>query len=90
VKLIGSAQLRRSNVILQHGSIRLALDPKLFEQVFGAKPVSYSIPQTESQIIQALTEAAESCFGIEIRSEPLKSTEWEAISTLQAQLNRNL
>ena len=89
-KLIGSAQLRRGNVILQHGSMRLAPDPQLFEQVFDDKLVSCSIRQPESQIIQALTKAAKSCFGIELRSEPLNSTEWDAISVLGAQLNRNL
>ena len=90
VKLIGSAQLRRSNAILQHGSMRLAPDPKLFEQVFGTELTSYHIASSEAQVIQALTEAAESCFGIELQSRPLNPTEWDAISTLQAQLNRNL
>jgi lipoate---protein ligase len=33
-KLIGSAQMRQGNVILQHGSIRLESDASLFEQVF--------------------------------------------------------
>lgn len=36
-KFIGSAQLRKGNVILQHGSIRLQPDPELFAQVFGAE-----------------------------------------------------
>jgi lipoate-protein ligase A len=34
-KLIGSAQLRRGTAILQHGSMRLEPDTKLFTQVFG-------------------------------------------------------
>lgn len=34
-KLIGSAQLRRGNAILQHGSIRILPDAALFDQVFG-------------------------------------------------------
>ncbi|MEO0687192.1 MAG: biotin/lipoate A/B protein ligase family protein, partial [Cyanobacteria bacterium J06649_11] len=33
-KLIGSAQLRRGNVILQHGSMRLNPDRELFKKVF--------------------------------------------------------
>ena len=36
-KFIGSAQSRKGNVILQHGSIRLQPDPKLFAQVFGTE-----------------------------------------------------
>ncbi len=36
-KLIGSAQLRRGKTILQHGSIRLQPDAKLFAEVFGAE-----------------------------------------------------
>ncbi len=34
-KLIGSAQLRRKQAILQHGSMRLNPDPSLIAQVFG-------------------------------------------------------
>lgn len=34
-KFIGSAQLRRGNALLQHGSMRLAPDPDLLDQVFG-------------------------------------------------------
>ena len=34
-KFIGSAQLRKGNVILQHGSIRLQPKAELFAQVFG-------------------------------------------------------
>ena len=36
-KFIGSAQLRKGNVILQHGSMRLKPEPELFTQVFGAE-----------------------------------------------------
>jgi len=79
VKLIGSAQLRRGNVILQHGSMQLTPNPELFYQIFGTELVSHVISNSEAQIIQALTDAAESCFGIELQNEPLRLTEWEAI-----------
>lgn len=39
-KLIGSAQLRRDQAILQHGSMRLTPDRGLFEQVFLKSPLS--------------------------------------------------
>ncbi|MFM2310836.1 MAG: hypothetical protein RLZZ04_112 [Cyanobacteriota bacterium] len=34
-KVIGSAQLRRGKTVLQHGSMMLNTDPKLYRQVFG-------------------------------------------------------
>ncbi|NET11100.1 MAG: lipoate--protein ligase family protein [Merismopedia sp. SIO2A8] len=37
-KLIGSAQLKRGNSILQHGSIRIHPDSGLFQEVFGLGP----------------------------------------------------
>jgi lipoate---protein ligase len=35
-KVIGSAQLRRGKTVLQHGSMMLNTDQKLYQQVFGA------------------------------------------------------
>ncbi len=66
-KLIGSAQKRSANTVLQHGSMRLNPDAKLFERVFGENSesvVSRSnllMPSTE-KIVSALITAAESCF----------------------------
>ena len=85
-KLIGSAQLQRKNAILQHGSLRLSRDTGLFTQVFGepAPPlVELPIQQEGDALIQtvveALTEAACRCFGIELVTQPLSEAEWQEI-----------
>ncbi|NEQ99997.1 MAG: lipoate--protein ligase family protein [Cyanothece sp. SIO2G6] len=82
IKLIGSAQLKRGNAILQHGSIRLGPDPNLFEQVFeiplARSPlwdISPPIP-TVAAVIQALTSAAQEQFGIKLVEQPLTPSEW--------------
>lgn len=88
-KLIGSAQLQQKNAILQHGSLRLSRETKLFTQVFGepAPPiVKLPIHQEGDALIQtvveALTEAACRCFGIELVPQPLSKIEWEEILAL--------
>ena len=85
-KLIGSAQLQRGNTILQHGSMRLSRDTTLFTQVFGEPvppPVELPIKQEGDAlfqtVIQALTEAACCCFGIELVTQPLSDAEWQEI-----------
>jgi lipoate-protein ligase A len=81
-KLIGSAQLRRGEVILQHGSIRLQPDAELFTQVFGAESfTSIQLPPNLSldQIIAALITAASDCFAMQIEVQPLSQSEWEEI-----------
>ncbi|MGQ4646986.1 lipoyl protein ligase domain-containing protein [Lyngbya aestuarii] len=84
-KLIGSAQLRRGRAILQHGSIKLEPDPQLFNQVFGEVPSLSNLlfTQRESALIQtvmeALTDAAVECFGIELVKQPLSEQEWQEI-----------
>jgi lipoate---protein ligase len=78
VKLIGSAQLRRGNAILQHGSMRLNPDPELFQTVFGAAcevPMLFS----EAIVMEALTFAACRCFGVQMRQQPLSEQEWEEV-----------
>lgn len=78
IKLIGSAQLRRNNAILQHGSMRLKPDATLFDQVFGTE----RLPQIDTPIdtiINALTNAAMQCFNIELVTQPLTEAEWSAI-----------
>jgi lipoate---protein ligase len=70
-KIIGSAQKRSADAILQHGSMRLQSDPRLFEMVFGKSSEGFEfgssllMPSTE-QIIPALIAAAESCFDMEL------------------------
>lgn len=84
IKLIGSAQLRRGTAILQHGSIRLEPDTKLFTQVFGETlTVELPIEQEGDALIQtvvaALMQAACRCFDIELVTQPLSDAEWQQI-----------
>jgi len=83
-KLIGSAQLRQGNAILQHGSILLKPDRSLFMQVFGStpSPVAEIEKIAIAKIIQALTEAAIDCFGIELITEPLSAADHQEILRL--------
>ncbi|MBW4508107.1 MAG: lipoate--protein ligase family protein [Scytonematopsis contorta HA4267-MV1] len=65
-KFIGSAQLRRGEGILQHGSMRLFQDAGLYTQVFGAEsftPVKLPPDITIEKIVTALVAAAHDCFG---------------------------
>lgn len=81
-KLIGSAQLRRGGAILQHGSIRLQPDPKLFAEVFGTEffpPVQLPQNLDLEKIIAALITAANDCFNIKLVVQPLSQDEWQTI-----------
>ena len=81
-KLIGSAQLRRGGVILQHGSIRLQPDAELFNQVFGAESfTAVQLPQSLSveKIIADLVAAASDCFDMQIEVKSLSQSEWKEI-----------
>lgn len=90
-KLIGSAQLRRGDVILQHGSIQLRPDPVLFEQVFGEPMEAIDLPATlnsftpidlHQKVIDALIAAACDVFEIEFAVQPLLESEWQAIERM--------
>ena len=94
-KLIGSAQLRQGDAVLQHGSMRLCPDLDLFEQVFGVSgEISGEIPGesvpsrspfaaipglTIPAVIEALTAAACECFDIRLAVQPLSQLEWAAV-----------
>jgi lipoate---protein ligase len=81
-KFIGSAQLRKGEAILQHGSMRLNPDVDLFAKVFNQEFFSSGkFPQTINQetIINALIVAACDCFAMEIEVKPLSEDEWNAI-----------
>lgn len=78
LKLIGSAQLRRGQAILQHGSMRLNPDPDLFYRVFGTELAAFEPPPPE-QVIAALSTAAQDCFDIQLQTKPLLQPEWEAV-----------
>jgi lipoate-protein ligase A len=80
IKLIGSAQLRRNDTILQHGSMQTEPDLRLFEQVFGQKfdQVELSIPI--DTIVDTLIDAAKDCFNISFSIQPLTELEWQDIA----------
>jgi lipoate---protein ligase len=84
-KLIGSAQLRRDGSVLQHGSMRLCPDPKLFQTVFGTPirvpnvPLSGDLGERRAIAIAALTQAAQEWFGVTLREEPLSEAEWKRV-----------
>ncbi|MCC3433058.1 MAG: lipoate--protein ligase family protein [Microcoleus sp. PH2017_04_SCI_O_A] len=84
-KLIGSAQLRRGDAILQHGSMRLQPDIGLFSQVFGEELIPVKLPLSEggddliATVIDALSAAACRCFDIDLEVRPLSEEEWEDI-----------
>lgn len=85
-KLIGSAQLRRRNGILQHGSIRLNPDPALYQQVFGHSlnfggcPLSLQGTERLNTVMSALVTAAERCYGVQLVTQPLTAAEWTEIT----------
>lgn len=85
-KAIGSAQLRRRKAILQHGSMSLADNSELFIKIFnGSAPqnlltaISSSENREVSQIVKALTLAAEDWFKISLVLQPLSAVEWQDI-----------
>lgn len=83
IKLIGSAQLRRGQAILQHGSMRLATDPALFHRVFETELMPLQFDQTlqsdMQQITNALVDAAQTCFKIQLIPQLLTQSEWQQI-----------
>jgi lipoate-protein ligase A len=84
-KLIGSAQLRRGSTILQHGSMRLEPDVELFTRVFAEAPPPINLAMPERgealihTVVDALTNAAADCFGVQLEKQPLSEQEWRAI-----------
>ena len=88
-KLIGSAQLRRGDAILQHGSMRLQPDVSLFSQVFGEELIPVQLPLSEggddlmATVIEVLSAAACRCFEIELEVQPLSEEEWQAIADVE-------
>jgi lipoate---protein ligase len=83
-KLIGSAQLRRNDVILQHGSMRLQPDEKLFRLVFGEDIPALSLNISINDVTTALIEAARDRFRAEFMIQGLEDAEWEEILNLAA------
>lgn len=85
-KAIGSAQLRRRNAILQHGSMILEDNSDLFIKIFN-EPAPQNlltiVPSLEnrniSTIVEALKLAAEDWFKINLVLQPLSQAEWQDI-----------
>jgi lipoate-protein ligase A len=84
-KLIGSAQLRRGQTVLQQGSMRFAPDPVLHQQVFQepleCRPeilMKANGDQWHSAIVQAVTQAIAAQFHITFDPIPLSPGEHQA------------
>lgn len=96
-KVIGSAQLRRGKVVLQHGSMILNTHADLYQQIFDTtlkenlltnlKQKSdwgkhhRKLPCDQDKIIQNLIQAAISTFKIDIVKQPLSIEEWQYIAS---------
>ncbi|AFZ45734.1 biotin/lipoate A/B protein ligase [Halothece sp. PCC 7418] len=78
-KLIGSAQLRRGETVLQHGSMQLHPDPELFQAVFNQTPRVIPFQVTQEEIIAHLKLAAQRSFQMQLVTQPLTSQEWDQI-----------
>jgi lipoate---protein ligase len=85
-KLVGSAQLRKKDAILQHGSILYNTSDRLFGRVF---PNSYlhnireylSLDEEDlfAKVIPTLTQAAREHFQIDLQEIPLSKAEKDDI-----------
>ncbi|MBW4442216.1 MAG: lipoate--protein ligase family protein [Plectolyngbya sp. WJT66-NPBG17] len=82
IKLIGSAQLRREDTILQHGSMQIQSDALLFEQVFGQKLEFLKVATPIDTIVETLISAAKDRFEIDFLVQPLTESEWQDITKL--------
>ena len=96
-KVIGSAQLRRGKTVLQHGSMIIDTDPRLYQQVFGTglkqnlleviSPVKdrstrYQGGDYTAKIVNSSIEAASTIFKIDLVEQPLSTTEWQDIANI--------
>ena len=88
-KLIGSAQRRGKQSILQHGSMILNTDKSLFKTIFN-QPAPWNLGLKDQlsknysieTIINVLTEAARIYFNIELITKPLSEKEWQEVIQL--------
>lgn len=97
-KVIGSAQLRRGKTVLQHGSMILQTDQKLYQQVFATQLEQNLLENNSSQkdwsighqdsnptgkIIKSLSQAAIAIFKIDLVEQPLSTKEWQDIANME-------
>ena len=92
-KIIGSAQLYQGKAILQHGSMRLCPDTKLFRSALN-EVIPSSFPYQKlsriPQIICELTKAAKDCFQADFLYQPLSSSEKQFIGQLLPKMRLNI
>ncbi|MBC7288779.1 MAG: lipoate--protein ligase family protein [Armatimonadetes bacterium] len=86
-KIIGSAQVRRAGVILQHGSIPLTLDRQLHAAIFGQGEAETAAagglaallgrrPSWE-ELARAFADGFRRCFGVDLQPGQLSPREQE-------------
>ncbi|AFY37777.1 biotin/lipoate A/B protein ligase [[Leptolyngbya] sp. PCC 7376] len=80
-KLIGSAQLRRKNAVLQHGSIRLNPDAQLYQNIFNELLLDSSpLPNLSiTTLIQTLLSSIKEQQGIQLQEQDLSATDRQNI-----------
>jgi lipoate-protein ligase A len=89
-KRIGSAQKYVGQALLQHGSMTLFPDRRLYRQVFGVDAPPPILPTTDTEgvittLIATLQTAAQDCFGIHLQPQPITDPEKRAIAKLNPQ-----
>jgi lipoate-protein ligase A len=86
-KRIGSAQLWRGGVLLQHGSIQMAPDGQLWRQLFGRQPPALPpLPVGPGELEEALMAAAARWLVLPpLQQQPLSAAELTAIAGRLAQ-----
>lgn len=83
-KLIGSAQLWRSRVLLQQGSMRLNPDPVLLAAFGETGPLpdlpEYLLgPEGRERVMAALLAAAQTCWGVTFERRELSEADWAEV-----------
>lgn len=80
-KLVGSAQVYRKGCVLQHGSMRLQPDVKLFHQVFNENICQPGTPSQllekagPTRITQILARSASKCFNTKFEERSFSPNE---------------
>ena len=91
-KLIGSAQMRRREAFLQHGSIPLAADPQRWSRCIGAPadPQRFAAlaqiagrRPSNDEVDAAIVEGFRQAFGIEFEAGALDAAESERVELLR-------
>lgn len=92
-KLVGSAQHRKGQALLQHGSIVLRDNSRLLEQLFGyAVQGSIALEQIlmgtvpETELINALRKGFSKALGIELEESELEAEEKQMAEQMTAKI----